>query len=350
MCREYIFLFFAIAPFLASFLTGLIVGPLIIGALRRGNMNQKIAEDVPEHMVKEGTPVMGGLIIVAGTLVGGILIKMLFLSSNHCFEWRNFTAVISLVASYVLLGFIDDYLTIRPIRNIRGISSKPKALIQLIVAAIFVFYVTSQSFGTIEPVLKIGCVTILSGIWYKLFCVLFIAGMANFVNITDGLDGLVGGLSIIALGSLIFGAILCGSFVLNGPLFLFISAVCGGIMAFLWYNAYPAKIFMGDMGSLGIGALLPAVAIISHMELFVIIAGMIFIVDGLSTALQWAVFKYTRIRKGEGRRFFKKAPIHHHFQLCDIAETSIVVRFWICGIIAAILAVCSCFLTNTACL
>ena len=173
-----------------------------------------------------------------------------------------------------------------------------------------------------------------------MFGVVFIVGMANFINITDGLDGLVSGLSVIAF----IATIIClpigyrweigpATIVLNTLL----AAMTGSCLAFLWFNTNPAKVFMGDTGSLAIGVALPAIAIVTHREIMVIVVGSVFVLDGLSSMVQWAVFKFTRITTGTGKRVFRKSPIHHHFELCGWPEQRIVVRFWILGVLAAVL-------------
>ncbi|MEN6356055.1 MAG: phospho-N-acetylmuramoyl-pentapeptide-transferase [Armatimonadota bacterium] len=306
-----------------AFIVSIVAGPYIIKILARVKMGQKISEDGPQsHQAKAGTPTMGGLIIVLGVLAG--LAPSLEPKQDH----SNLAAVVVLMLAYCALGFVDDYLTVRPIKGIRGISSKPKAAMQFIFAAGFVYWMTVTGH---DMILTAFGHTILSGIWYQAFAVLFIAGMANFVNITDGLDGLVAGLT----GLVCLPLLCCMGAYGFSPLLL---ALFGGCLGFLWFNANPAKVFMGDTGSLAIGSVLPAVALISHSEIVLIIAGLVFILDGLSSALQWAVFKFTRITTGTGRRVFLKSPVHHHFEMMGWHEQTIVVRFWIAGVVCAALA------------
>ena len=319
--------------FLMAFAVGVFAGPKIIAFLKSRKMDQKISEDVPEHMAKASTPAMGGLIFLIAAAVGSV--ALLFLRGDSAPAWTQLWGVLVLTAAYALLGFVDDLLTIRPVGKMRGISSKPKAALQMLFAALFVWWNYSMFGG---PQLVICGKVILAGIWYHIFCVLFIAGMANFVNLTDGLDGLAGGLGIISLTAIVIAELLSFDMFMNAPIFFFAAALAGGIAAFLWYNAYPAKVFMGDVGSLAIGVFLPAYGVVAHREVFIVIAGMMFILEGLSTTVQWAVFKYTRIRTGTGRRVFKKSPVHHHFQLSGISETAISVRFWILGIVCACVA------------
>jgi phospho-N-acetylmuramoyl-pentapeptide-transferase len=274
---------------------------------------------------------MGGLIFISGGLLIPLIIMALPSGGYH--KNTCFLATLCLVLAYAAIGLVDDYLTIRPIKGVRGIASKPKAAIQFVVAVLFVVWL-AMSRPADQNVLMVGHFKLLSGIPYYIFAVLFITGMANFVNISDGLDGLVSGLTMVLC--IIFGLILLRSDSNHG---LLMFGLAGSLLGFLWYNTNPARVFMGDTGSLAIGAFLPAIALLSHMEMFLIIAGGVFILDGLSTAVQWAVFKYTRIKTGTGTRVFLKSPVHHHFELCGYPEQTVVVRFWIAGVVAGILGI-----------
>jgi len=249
-----------------------------------------------------------------------------------CFPAHKIFAALLLMAAFGVLGLVDDYLTVHPRGGVRGIASKPKALIQIVLATLFMIWLAGQE----TPTLYLGAHGVLMGIGYCIFAVLYIVGMANFVNITDGLDGLASGLAAIAAAAfcIIVSVTVSSSDAMSVvPL---ICALAGASVAFLWFNANPARIFMGDTGALALGAVLPAVAILAHREVLMVIVGMVFVLDGLSTAIQWAVFKFTRITTGTGRRIFKKSPIHHHFELSGWPEQQIVIRFWIVGIICAV--------------
>lgn len=313
----------------AAFFVSIILGPVIIKALKRLKFGQVISSDGPQsHASKEGTPTMGGVIFIPALLLP---LLPIFRNTPGISE---LAAVLVLVMVYAGLGFVDDYLTIHPLKGVRGIASKPKALLQFLIAIAFVAWL-SVSRPASENTLVIGNIQLLSGILYYVFAVFFIVGMANFINITDGLDGLVSGLTVVCC--IAFGFVLTALNELAvAPL---VYALAGSLFGFLRYNTNPARVFMGDTGSLAIGALLPAVALISHMEIFIIIAGIVFIMDGLSSALQWLVFKYTRIKTGTGRRVFLKSPVHHHFELCGYPEQTVVVRFWIVGIVAALMGI-----------
>ncbi|MCE5313615.1 MAG: phospho-N-acetylmuramoyl-pentapeptide-transferase [Armatimonadota bacterium] len=335
-----------VLTFAVAFVVSMMIAPGVIRLLKRLKIGQTIQVDGPEsHKSKAGTPTMGGIIIILGILIGvPTALYSAGKTSLHEFFYpecfRYLMALLILVLSYAFVGLVDDYLTIKPVRGIRGISSKPKAALQLLIAAGFVLWLRQAGF---DPVLNVAGKHFFLGEAYWVLATFFIAGMSNFVNITDGLDGLVSGLVLILVPVLVWcglppsGDLIIGfttwPFVLT-PLLVATSGAC---LAFLWYNANPAKVFMGDTGSLALGALLSASAIVTHREVLLIVIGMVFILDGLSTALQWAVFKYTRIRTGTGRRVFLKSPVHHHFEMLGWPEQKVVVRFWICGVIAAVL-------------
>ncbi len=319
--------------FIVAFVISLAVGPLVIARLRRAKAGQVIQSEGPEsHASKAGTPAMGGIIILIGFFIPVVTNRVLFMRPGGFGGFTPYDAVVALVLVYALLGAADDWLTIRPRNGRRGIGSKPKFLLQLIAAVGFVAYLAST--GQMNTVVELGRGLRVDLGWaYAPLAVLFITGMANFVNITDGLDGLAAGLAAILAIALFFTAGLTLS--AYGMMF---PAIAGACLGFLWYNFKPAKVFMGDTGSLALGVIFPALAIVGKFEVVLIIAGMVFILDGLSSALQWAVFKYTRIRTGTGRRVFKMSPVHHHFELSGWPEQTVVVRFWIAGVVFAAIA------------
>jgi len=330
-----------VLPFLTAFVVSMLFAPGMISALKRRRVGQTISEDGPEsHKPKEGTPTMGGLIILAGILAAVLVLVYIYTRSGAQAYDVYVAAILLLVIGFAALGLVDDYLTIHPIRGVRGIASKPKAAAQILLAIAFVMWLATQRIGTFEPILYISGKAILGGDWYWAFCVVYLVGMANFVNITDGLDGLVSGLGAIAACAF---AVIVLFFAPRGGVdtlacVYLLMAVAGACVAFLWFNTNPAKVFMGDTGALAIGVVLPAVAIVTHREVLMMIIGLVFVLDGFSTMIQWAVFKFTRITTGTGRRVFKKSPIHHHFELSGWLEQTVVVRFWICGVLAALIA------------
>jgi phospho-N-acetylmuramoyl-pentapeptide-transferase len=334
-------------PFGAAFVVSMLFAPGMIAALRRRGVGQTISHDGPEsHLPKAGTPTMGGLIILAGILGGALAISYLFgkpeyawLTNRHDAMLLDLFAVLLLTLGFAVLGIVDDYLTINPIRNVRGIASKPKAAVQILLAIAFVMWLAYHRPQGFTPTLEIGGVTVFGGMLYWVFSVVFIVGMANFVNITDGLDGLVSGLTAIAAAAFVLTIVLIPPHrgIESATLLALLAAVAGACVAFLWFNANPAKVFMGDTGALAIGVALPAIAVVLHREVLMIAIGLVFVLDGLSTVIQWAVFKYTRVTTGTGRRVFRKSPVHHHFELCGWPEQTVVARFWICGVIAALI-------------
>ena len=339
----------SLCVFALSLVVTLLATYLAIGLLRRLNAAQVIQEDGPQaHKSKAGTPSMGGIAILIGVAAAIPLIRIgVFEQGIKSFAgcYPGFLPVILLALTYAIIGFVDDLLTIRPRNGIRGLSSKSKFSLQFIAAAAFVVWIFFCSPGD-ELMLPNPHSWLAFGNWFHIdfgwayipFAAFFITGMANFVNITDGLDGLAAGLTVI-LVVVLAGTILLHYTALSAYVYcLVLSALAGACVAFLWFNFNPAKIFMGDTGSLAIGALIPAVAIVMKLEIFMIIAGMVFILDGLSSALQWAVFKYTRITTGTGRRVFRMSPIHHHFELSGWPEQLVVVRFWIAGIVFGLIA------------
>ncbi len=335
-------------PFLVAFVVSMLFAPGMISALKRRGVGQTISEDGPDsHKPKAGTPTMGGLIILAGVLAGALAIVFFFskpeyayLTNRHDASMADLGAVLLLTLGYAIVGMIDDYLTIHPIRGVRGISSKPKAAVQILLAIAFVMWLGGNRPAGFIPTLEVGGIALFGGWLYWVFAVVFIAGMANFVNITDGLDGLVSGLTAIAIIAFLVVILLIPPHrgTDSATLLALLAAVAGACVAFLWFNTNPARVFMGDTGALAIGVALPAVAIVTHREVLMMVIGLVFIMDGVSTMIQWAVFKSTRITAGTGRRVFKKSPIHHHFELSGWAEQSVVVRFWILAVLAATLA------------
>ncbi|MFQ3550037.1 MAG: phospho-N-acetylmuramoyl-pentapeptide-transferase [Armatimonadota bacterium] len=336
-----------ILPFLIAFVVSMLFAPGVIASLKRQKLGQVISEDGPEsHLSKAGTPTMGGIIILAGILAGVLFTVYVFNNPEFIFSGElkkhDLLAVVILMLSYAVLGIIDDVRTINPVNGVRGIASKPKAVVQFLISAMFLVWVAFFRPEGFNAQLRAGDIVLLSGATYWIFSLIFMVGFINFVNITDGCDGLVSGLMAILCSAMIYCAIRFKPiWIADADLSLYpiFPAIVGGCLAFLWFNANPAKVFMGDSGSLALGAGVVAASILTHRELLLIICGSIFILDGLSSALQWAVFKITRISTGTGKRVFKKSPIHHHFELSGWAEPTVVIRMWILGIIAGMIGI-----------
>lgn len=303
----------------AAFLLALFLGPVCIPILRRLKFGQQIRTDGPQgHMKKAGTPTMGGTIIL-------LALSIAFLR----FSDKTADAVILLVASlgYGLVGFLDDYIKILFKRSL-GLTAKQKLFGQLFFSVV-VCYLLYRIDHSTDLVVPFTDVTLSLGWWlYVPFVVVMMLGMSNAVNFTDGLDGLLAGTSAIAFGAYTVIAMMHSEM----ETAIFSAAMVGAVLGFLVFNAHPAKVFMGDTGSLGIGGGLSAVAILTKSELLILLVGAVFVIEMLSVVIQVVSFK-TR-----GKRVFKMSPIHHHYELVGWSEWRIVITFWLAGFVCAGLA------------
>ena len=322
--------------FLVAFLAALVLGPTLIAGLRVLKFGQNINYDAPaRHLQKQGTPTMGGVLMVLGvgvTLIAGLL----FLHALRPLSPPILVVVLVFLA-HALLGFADDYLKIKRGKSL-GLMARQKLAGQIVISLAFVayLYLTATPKFTTEVVVWRGN-TLDFGYGYYVFAFLLMIGLSNAVNLTDGLDGLAGGLSILAALGLAWAIHILPSGFDQLPLFN--DALAGSCLGFLWYNAHPAKVFMGDTGSLAIGASLAAMGLLSKQELVLLVFMAMFLVEIGSVILQVLYFKATR-----GKRIFKMSPLHHHFELSGIDETQVVARFWIGGVIALVLGLLlSCF-------
>jgi len=322
---------------LTAFLICFIFGPWVIRRLSELQIGQYIREDGPEaHHQKAGTPTMGGTLI----LFSIVLSTLLWCNLTNFYVW----IVLMVVVGYGLIGFIDDYLMQIKKRN-KGLTVRRKFLLQvglalttgilLYISPDFNTRVTIPFFKNLSPDLGAG---------YVLFAVLVIVGTSNAVNLTDGLDGLAIGPVIIAAVAYMIFAYVAGHVKIadylqishvpgSGEVTVFCGAIAGAGMGFLWFNAYPAQVFMGDVGSLSLGAALGAVAVITKQEILLVIVGGIFVIEALSVIFQVGFFKMTH-----GRRIFRMAPLHHHFELKGWPEPKVIVRFWIIAIALALIS------------
>lgn len=330
---------------ITAILIAFIFGKPIIAFLQRLSFSEVIRSDGPaSHLKKAGTPTMGGLLIHLCVLIPTFLWADL---SN-----RLVHMVLLATIWMGLIGFWDDYHKIKR-RDKNGISPRVKLLAQsslgIVIGSLIYFYPINAelSGATIVPFFKGFSINL--GIFYILFAMLVINGTSNAVNLTDGLDGLATGLmSIVALalaaiayisGRIDFSAYLNIPYIPGaGELTIFLAAMFGGLLGFLWYNAKPAEVFMGDVGSLAYGAAIGTSAVLLKQELLLFIIGGVFVMETISVMLQISWFKCTKRRLGAGRRIFKMAPIHHHFELKGWEESKVVVRFWILGILFALMA------------
>lgn len=321
---------------ITALLISFILGPWLISTLQRMQIGQSIRKVGPEsHFVKEGTPTMGGSLILLAIIVP----TLLWADLTNLFIW----VTLMVTAGYGAIGFIDDYLKVVR-KNSDGVSARQKLFWQVLIAAIaalllyfsgnFETHLSLPFFKNVNPDL---------GALYVPFAVLVMVGSSNAVNLTDGLDGLAIGPMIIAAGTFLLLAYLAGNAKLSqylqitgiqgaGELSILCGAMVGAGLGFLWFNSYPAQVFMGDVGSLSLGGSLGTVAVITKNEFVLVIVGGIFVIEALSVIVQVISFRYW------GRRVFRMAPIHHHFELKGWPEPKIIVRFWIISIVLALIA------------
>lgn len=313
---------------LLGFILAIITGVILIPILKRFHIGQYVSHYIGErHLKKEGTPTMGGLIFIIPTIVALILLYF-----NDSIEIsHNLIILVFVFLAYAFLGFIDDYLKIK-FHNNRGLSILTKLLIQMVIALIF-FYIFMSNGGKSDLVISSLGITIPLGWTFGLFILFLLVGTSNAVNITDGLDGLAGGLSAIAFFA--FGLISWNAGWMEGyqEIAIFCFILAGALMGFLVFNAHPAKVFMGDLGSLSLGAALATIAIITRHELSLAVIGGIFVVETLSSLIQ--IIAITKFHK----KVFKRAPLHHHFEVLGMNEQDIVRYFWVAGLILAMAAI-----------
>ena len=322
------------ATLLTALLIGLFIGPRFINMLRvRQGKGQPIREDGPQsHLAKRGTPTMGGLMILTSL----VLSMVLWMDLRNPFVW----ACLAVTAGFGLIGFLDDYEKVSKASH-RGVSGKVRLLLEFLVAGIAAFIIVSEV-NTFLYVPFFNNLGFELGSFYYIFAAIVIVGAGNAVNLTDGLDGLAIMPVIIAAGTFAIIAYLVGradySAYLGiphvpgaGELAILCAGIMGAGLAFLWFNAPPAAVFMGDTGSLALGGALGAIAVASQHEIVLAIVGGLFVVEALSVIIQVFWFKRT------GKRVFRMAPIHHHFEQLGWSESKVVIRFWIVAIVLALM-------------
>ena len=299
---------------LVSFAVALIAGRFIIPALKKHKAGQHVREDGPQaHLKKEGTPTMGGVII----MIGVVAAMLLFMNRETGYAWF---ALIGALA-YGLIGLIDDMIIVLKHRS-EGLTPKQKLLLQFLFGALISVYAYLDPAIGSSLYIPIANIYVDFGWFYIPFNIFFLMALTNSVNLTDGLDGLAGGVSLV--NSVTFALIFMGlaaTFTWSDDLMIFAAALTGGILGFLRYNAYPAKVFMGDTGAFFLGGALSMLAIISRMQIIIPVIGFMFMLSSISCIIQVAYYKRTK------KRVFKMAPLHHHFELCGIHETKIVTMY-----------------------
>ncbi len=330
--------FRSIGAAVTAFLIVVILGPMFIRTMRYLQIGQVIRDDGPAtHIAKQGVPTMGGLLIIAAITLGTLLWARL----DIMLVWLG----IFITLFYGMIGFIDDYRKVKK-NNSKGLSAKGKLILQLIGATVvgiaiylhpaFDGHLSFPFFKNLRPDL---------GWFYVVFAVLVIVGSSNAVNLTDGLDGLAAGPTVVTAAVYLVFSYLAGHVVLadylqlpyvagSGELAIFCGTIVGACLGFLWFNAYPAQMFMGDVGALALGGALGAIAIFIKQEFLLAIVGGIFVMEALSVIMQVGYFKLTN-----GKRIFLMAPFHHHFEKKGWHEPKVVVRFWIVSIILGLFAI-----------
>ncbi len=322
---------------LTAFLICFLLGPWVIKQLSDRQIRQYIRKDGPEaHGKKAGTPTMGGVLIIFSVVIS----TLFWTDLSNFYIW----IILLITIGYSVIGFIDDYL-MQVKKRSKGLSGRNKLLMQVtlaIGAGILLFSYSGFTTSVTIPFFKKISPDI--GWGYIFFATLVIVGTSNAVNLTDGLDGLaIGPVIIVAATYMIFayvtGHIKIADYLqINyvsgcGEVTIFCGALAGAGLGFLWFNTYPAQVFMGDVGSLPIGAALGTVAVITKQEILFVLVGGLFVIETLSVIFQVGFFKMTK-----GRRIFKMAPLHHHFELKGWAEPKVIVRFWIIAIMLALLS------------
>ncbi|MEW9501394.1 phospho-N-acetylmuramoyl-pentapeptide-transferase [Jeotgalibacillus marinus] len=314
------------AIFLALF-TGFIatvaVSPIFIPYLRRLKFGQSIREEGPQsHQIKSGTPTMGGIIIMFSILITTIAIAAFYGELNVSVFLLLFVTI-----TFGVLGFLDDFIKVVMKRNL-GLTSKQKLLGQIIIAIIFYVIFQANDFSSMIAV-PFTSFELNLGFLYIGFVIFWLVGFSNAVNLTDGLDGLVSGTAAIAFSA--FAIIAWQQEQL--AVAIFCMAVVGAVLGFLVFNAHPAKVFMGDTGSLALGGAVATVSILAKQEVLLLLIGLVFVIETLSVIMQVTSFKLT------GKRIFRMSPLHHHFELVGWSEWKVVTVFWSVGLICGVLGV-----------
>jgi len=319
-----------------SFLLCLIIGPRVLRVLRSLQIRQSIREEGPQHhQIKAGTPTMGGILIIGSCLLS----TLLWANLSNLYVWT----VMGVTLGFAAIGFADDFIKVRKHRNL-GLTSRQKIVLQIIVGLAGGWLARRVA----EPAPHAGALAlpffkdllIPLGIFYLPFVLIVLIGTSNAVNLTDGLDGLAIGTTAVAAATYTLFVYVAGHAKIAdylhivsvsgaGELTIFTSALVGSAMGFLWFNCHPAQVFMGDVGSLGLGGALGIVAVVAKQEILLALVGGVFVMEALSVIIQVGSYKL------RGKRVFRMAPIHHHFEFLGWSETQVVVRFWILALVLA---------------
>ena len=310
-----------------SFLITLFLGPVIIPLLKRLKVGQSIREEGPKsHLSKSGTPTMGGVLIIFGIVIS--------IGTSGIYT-KEIAAVLFFIIGFGIIGFLDDYIKVVLRRNL-GLRAIQKIIGQLFFAILLAFYGLKYSAHGSKLLIPFINTFIDLEIFYVPFTVFIVLGIVNAVNLTDGLDGLCTGVTIIVMAafSLIANSLISKNIMYEG-ISIISASVAGSCLGFLKHNAHPAKVFMGDTGSLALGGAVAAVAVLTNLILVIPFIGGIYFAEALSVIIQVFYFKRT------GKRIFKMAPLHHHFEMCGWKETKVVGVFWIVTVILAFIGIYS---------
>ncbi|GAB6036820.1 phospho-N-acetylmuramoyl-pentapeptide-transferase [Fundidesulfovibrio butyratiphilus] len=328
--------FRAIYAFATALVVAIVFGPRVIAWLTKVKCGQYIHEDVKAHQCKAGTPTMGGL-LMAAAIGAGVL---LWADLTNLYIWMS----LLVFTGFGLLGLADDYIKVVRKHN-KGLSARAKLAGQIAIASVSVFILMlDPEYSTKLAVPFLKNIQPDLGWFYLPFAVLVVVSSSNAVNLTDGLDGLAIGPVVVTAGMFSLFVYVAGHAQIArylqvtpvvgvGEVTVFCAAIAGAGLGFLWFNAYPAQVFMGDVGSLSLGGAVGFVAVLCKQELLLMIVGGVFVLETLSVILQVGYFKFTG-----GKRFFRMAPLHHHFELKGVPESKIIIRFWILSILLALVA------------
>ena len=308
-----------------GFLIVIILGPIFIPMLARFKFGQTVRDEGPQsHLAKNGTPTMGGVMMIVAILITGL---------TRATISKGLIVGLICIVGFGFVGFLDDFIKIKMKRSL-GLKAYQKIILQFALALYIAYYQYSASPSATQLVIPFTNHIINLGIWYIPFMMIFIIGTVNAVNLTDGLDGLASGVTLIVSCFFILFAVSIS----NSDVAILAAATAGACLGFLGFNAYPAKVFMGDTGSMALGGAVVAFATLTNSPLIIIIVGFIYLAEALSVMIQVTYFKLTN-----GKRIFKMAPLHHHFEQCGWPETRVVFIFWIATVVLCWIGVLAVF-------
>ena len=308
-----------------GFLIVVILGPIFIPMLARFKFGQTVRDEGPQsHLAKNGTPTMGGVMMIVAILITGL---------TRATISKGLIVGLICIVGFGFVGFLDDFIKIKMKRSL-GLKAYQKIILQFALALYIAYYQYSASPSATQLVIPFTNHIINLGIWYIPFMMIFIIGTVNAVNLTDGLDGLASGVTLIVSCFFILFAVSIS----NSDVAILAAATAGACLGFLGFNAYPAKVFMGDTGSMALGGAVVAFATLTNSPLLIVIVGFIYLAEALSVMIQVTYFKLTN-----GKRIFKLAPLHHHFEQCGWPETRVVFIFWIATVVLCWIGVLAVF-------